>query len=313
MKTFIRVVEVWTPSADGTLLEFSAGLYGAARGFGAISRHMVFGRGEGLPGRAWESRRPIILKQLADSYFLRARAAAAEGLTSAIALPLFDRSRLTAVLVIFCGDDRSHVGAIELWHNDPSRSPDLTLAEGYYGGTAEVFEFMSRHLSFRRGFGLPGLAWDSGLPVFMPDLGKGTRFLRADSALKVGINRGFALPCSTPGRDTWVLAFLSALATPIVRRLETWLPDADYRYLLRHDGFCEVQGVLEPRGLADRIERGQGALGRALANGVPAIAEQARDEPGLSGDGARQAGLDALVALPLWRGGRVVAVMAWFF
>ena len=313
MKTFIRVVEVWVPGADGTLLEFGGGLYDHARGFGAISRHMVFGRGEGLPGRAWESGRPIILKRLADSYFLRARAAAAEGLTCAIALPQFDRDKLKSVLLIFCGDDAAHAGAIELWHNEPARSPDMTLAEGYYGGTAEVFAFMSRHTSFRKGFGLPGLAWQSGLPVFLPDLGQGSRFLRADSAIKVGINRGLAIPCSSTGSEVFVMAFLSALDTPIARRIETWLPDPDYRHLLREHGFCEAQGELGRASLAERVERGEGALGRALASGVPVINNSACDEPGPAGAAARTASLASLVALPLWRGDRVVAVVAWYF
>ena len=313
MKTFIRVVEVWLPSADGSLLEFGSGLYGHARGFGAISQHMVFGRGEGLPGRAWESGHPIILKRLSDSYFLRARAAAAEGLTCAIALPQFDRQQLKSVLLIFCGDDALHAGAIELWRNEPSRSPDMTLAEGYYGGAAEVFAFMSKHTSFRKGFGLPGLAWESGLPMFMPDLGKGSRFLRGDTAAKVGINRGLAIPCSSTGSDSFVMAFLSALDTPIARRIETWLPDPDYRHLLRDSGFCETQGELRRADLAERIERGEGALGRALASGVPVINEQVRDEPGSAGAAARTAKLSALVALPLWHGDRVVAIVAWYF
>ena len=126
MKTFIRVVEVWVPSADGTLLEFGGGMYDHARGSGTISRHRVFGRGEGLPGRAWESGRPIIKKRLADSYFLRARAAAAKGLSWAVALPQFHGIQLKSVLLNFCGDDAAHAGAIELWHNEPSRSPDMT-------------------------------------------------------------------------------------------------------------------------------------------------------------------------------------------
>ena len=325
MKTFIRVVEVWLPVADGSLLEFGGGLYDHARGFGAISRHMVFGRGEGLPGRAWESGRPIMLKRLADSYFLRARAAAAEGLTCAIALPQFDRDKLKSVLLIFCGDDATHAGAIELWHNEPARSPDMTLAEGYYGGAAEIFAFMSRHTSFRKGFGLPGMAWQSGLPVFLPDLGKGSRFLRADSAMKVGINRGLAIPCSTSSRntsssprsatgsDSFVMAFLSALDTSIARRIETWLPDPDYRYLLLESGFCEAQGELGRTSLAERVERGEGALGRALASGVPVISEVASNEPGPAGAAAHAAKLASLVALPLWRGDRVVAVVAWYF
>ncbi len=313
MKSFIRVIEIWVPGADGTLLEFGGGLYGSARGFGALSRRMCFGRGEGLPGRVWASGRPIILKQLADGYFLRARAARAEGLTCAVALPVYAGSagsELRAVVVLFCGDDEAHVGAIELWHNDAAASTDLKLDEGYYGGTAGVFEFVSRHTSFRRGFGLPGLAWESGLPAFMPDLGKGTRFLRADSALKVGINRGFALPCAVPGSDTFVMCFLSALATPIVRRFEIWVPDAQGGALSRIEGFCEVRGALaagEPR-----IVPGHGVLGRAFAEQRPLIAETLDDEGASIAADAREAGLVSLLALPIWRDDGVAAVVAWY-
>ncbi len=312
-KTFVRVVEIWVPGADGTLLEFGGGLYGSARGFGALSRRMCFGRGEGLPGRVWSSGRPIILAQLADGYFLRARAAGAEGLTCAVALPVFGGERpsdLRAVVVMFCGDDETHVGAIELWHNDAGAGEDLKLDEGYYGGTAEIFEFVSRNTAFRKGFGLPGLAWDSGLPVVMPDLGKSTRFLRADSARKVGINRGFALPIATPGNDSYVMCFLSALATPIVRRIETWRPDAERRHLLRSEGFCETAGVLAAG--ATRVEAGKGAIGRAWQDGVPLIAETLDAEAQALAAEARGAGVSSLLALPLWRNGGVAAVVAWY-
>ena len=313
MKTFIRVVEVWVPDAGHSLLEFGGGLYGNAQRFGAISRSMSFGRGEGLPGRAWESGRPIVLKQFAGSTFRRTHAAAADGLTCAIAMPIFAGSRLTAVLLLLCGDDEAHAGAIELWHNDAGKSADMKLDDGYYGSTAEVFEFTSRHTSFRKGHGLPGLAWASGLPVFMPDLGKGSRFLRSDSAVKVGINRGFALPCCVRGKDTWVMTFLSALATPIARRFETWLADADGRHLHRQEGFCEKLGVIGAGGPGERIEHSEGALGRALSTCTPSVAERAALEPGPPGATARAAGWDSLVALPVFREGRVAAVVAWYF
>lgn len=315
MNTFIRVVEVWLPDATGTLLEFGGGLYGSARRFGAVSKDMCFGRGEGLPGQAWERGRPIVLTRLDGNYFRRTQAAAAEGLTSAIALPVFDGPALRAVLVIFCGDDlgdgQRQAGAIELWRNDPGASADLELDDGYYGGTGEVFEFISRQTSFRRGSGLPGLAWESGLPVFMPDLGKGTRFLRSDSAVKVGINRGFAIPCTSADRCHYVMAFLSALATPIVRRFESWLPDAGSSGLRRHDGFCEHAGAVGAA--AEALPGGQGAIGRAWATRVPMLAEHAADEPGAVGAAAREAGLQTLVALPVLQGGRVSAVVAWYF
>jgi hypothetical protein len=276
---------------------------------------MCFGRGEGLPGQAWEEARPIVLRQFEGSTFRRTKAAQAEGLTCGIAMPIFAGDFLSAVLLIFCGDDEAHAGAIELWSNDPTTSKDMTLADGYYGSTADTFEFISRRTAFRKGHGLPGMAWESGLPVFIEDLGKGAGFLRADSAVKVGINRGFAIPCSTPGDTEYVMAFLSALATPIVRRFETWLPvgHGDATRLLRSGGFCEALGTVGEAASADAVAPGQGCLGRAFITGVPALSDAAASEPGAVGAAAHAAGLASLVALPVLRAGRLVAVVAWYF
>jgi len=313
MRTFIRAVEVWMPDAGHTLLEWGGGLYPDAPRFGAISRTMCFGRAEGLPGQAWDSGHPIVLKKFEGSYFLRSRAAAAEGLTCGIALPFFHGESLSAVMVVFCGDNASHAGAIELWHSEPEVSPDMTLDDGYYGTTAEVFEFVARQTAFRKGFGLPGLAWDSGLPVFMPDLGKGTRFIRADSAVQVGINRGLAIPCSARGSGVWVMALLSALGTPIVRRVETWLPDATGRHLWRREGFCELRGTIGAGGDGERVEIGEGVLGQALVQRAPVIAEDAVQQPGAVGAVVGELGLQSVAAWPVLRDGRVAAVVAWYF
>jgi hypothetical protein len=313
MKTFIRVVEVWVPGNDRSMLEFSAGLYGTATRFGTLSRQMCFGRGEGLPGQAWEAGRPIVLKQFEGSGFRRTQAAHAEGLTCGIALPIFAGDFLTSVLVIFCGDDEAHAGAIELWANDPAKSKDMTLEDGYYGTTGDAFEFISRRTAFRKGNGLPGMAWESGLPVFIEDLGKGERFLRGDGATKVGINRGFAIPCASRGPSSYVMAFLSAMATPIVRRFETWLPDAGGEHLHRVGGFCESTGTVPEGGGREFIERGQGTLGRAFFTGVPAVSANAASEPGLVGAAAGSAALGSVVALPVLREGRLSAVVAWYF
>ncbi len=317
--TFIRVVEVWVPEADSSLLVLGSAWYGAAKRFGMSSRQMCFGRGEGLPGQAWDCGHPVVLKQFEGSAFRRTEAAHADGLTCGIAIPVFDGTTgfhgttLKAVVLIFCGDNDTQAGAIELWHNRPEQSKDLTLADGYYGSTSNVFEFISRRTAFRKGTGLPGLAWDSGLPVFMEDLGKGGRFLRADSAQKVGINRGFAIPCTSADANHYVMAFLSALATPIVRRFETWLPDEAGGFLLRREGFCERLGSLDTAPFEDRVLRGEGALGLALASGVPQVSVQAAAEPAGVGAAARDAGLHAVVALPIPQGTRQAAVVAWYF
>ncbi len=299
--TFIRVVEVWVPDEVGTLLVLGGAPYGAATRFGASSRQMCFGKGEGLPGQAWEAGHPIVLKQFEGSAFRRTAAAHADGLTCGIALPVFRDDQLRAVVLIFCGDSPEaqpqQAGAIELWRNEAAASKDMLLADGYYGATSHVFEYISRRTAFRKGTGLPGLAWESGLPVFMADLGKGGRFLRADSAQKVGINRGFAIPCNAAGPDSYVMAFLSALATPIVQRFETWLP-AGSGELRRIEGFCETEGVLD----GGSAVAGP-ALLRALATAMPQV-----ESRGADGDVNRPR---AVFALPVLRAGQVAAVVAW--
>jgi hypothetical protein len=294
MKTFLRVVEVWLPDADGALLEFGGGLYGNAKTLGTISRSMCFGRGEGLPGRAWDEGRPIVLKQLDAAVFRRSEQARADGITCGIALPVFQQDVLKAVIVLFCGDDEAHAGAIELWHNDPETSREMTLDDGYYGGTADAFEFISRRTSFHKGMGLPGIAWQSGAPVFLADLGKSGRFLRADSAQKVGINRGFAFPIANRGADHYVLAFLSALATPLVRRLEVWSPAGSDGALHLAEGFCETQGLLAADAMSP-IERDEGIVGRCFTRAEPVVTQQ---------DGPR-------AAVPILHAGRVTSVVVW--
>ena len=57
---------------------------------------------------------------------------------------LFTFNIVLAVMVLFCGDDEAHVGAIEVWHNDPAVSHDMSLLDGYYG-TAELFAALDGH------------------------------------------------------------------------------------------------------------------------------------------------------------------------
>lgn len=285
-KTFIRVVEYWVPSEESGVLEFGGGLFGDATRFEAATKDLCFGRGEGLPGQAWESGGPIVLKDLVGSYFRRANAAKAEGLTCGIAVPTFKGDTLASVAVIFCGDDEAHAGAIELWRNDPEDGVDMDLVDGYYGSTGDTFEFISRATSFRRGTGLPGMAWERNAPVLLPNLGKGSGFLRSGDAVKVGINRGFAIPCSTSDGSYCVMAFLSALATPIARRVELWEAQGATPTLGRAFAFNEPEGVVE--------EGGGGAppeiVAQAWASGVPAVA-------------------GSVIALPVAPGGVISAVI----
>lgn len=316
MNTLIKAVETWLPTPDGSLLEFGGGLYGRATAFGAISRSLCFGRGEGLPGRAWYDGQPIVLKELDGSYFRRADVARDAGYTCAIGLPLFHGDALSGVVVLFCGPNRhedgeGEDGAVELWRHNARVSSDMTLVDGYFGGrVAGNFAAISRDTYLPRGTGLPGIAWQKGAAVLIDDLGQAGKFVRADSAAEVGINRGLAIPCATPSDDAYVLTLLSTADTPIALRVECWAPDDGHLGLQRVFGFCERMGSLRA---SDGGTVLAGSIGKAFASGVPVINEHAETEPGMVGDAARDAGLSALVAVPVMTNDGVGEVIALYF
>jgi hypothetical protein len=194
----IQAAELWLPDAEGQLLEFGGGLYGDAVEFGLVSRSMCFGRGEGLPGRVWDEARPILLKDLQGGYFRRAAAARAANLVCALAFPSYFGDALKAVVVLFCGGDMPHAGAVELWHNDPRVTTDLKLHDGFYGATPQPFASVSEETYLPRGVGLPGLAWQRGRSVWLDGLASSPKFLRSEAAGATGIERGLALPCPVP-------------------------------------------------------------------------------------------------------------------
>lgn len=312
MASFIKAAEVWVPTPDRTMLEFGGGWFGAARRFGAISRDLCFGRAEGLPGRAWDEARPIVLKQFEGSYFRRTVAAREAGLTCAIAMPAFRGDALDSVLVFFCGDDAGHAGAIELWGNDPRVTGDMTLIDGYFGGDAETLEDASRDTWLPRGSGLPGLAWQQGSAVMIDDLAQSPRFVRGREAADAGMSRGLAIPCAVPGARSYVLNFLSSAGTPIAPRIECWAPSSDGASLERVFGYCEAVGSL-PSGVGGvPLGAAAGAIGRACEGAVAQVAETLSAEP-VVGAEAAAAGLESLVAVPVVQDDAVREVVVLYF
>lgn len=270
--SFIRIAEIWLPNADHTLLEFGSGLFGSAPVFAAATASMRFGIGEGLPGLAWQEGRPILLKDFDSPHFLRAAAAQEAGLGCAIALPLFVGSALKAVVVLFGGSEDARSGAIELWHNSPRVTTDMTLVDGHYGTASNSFEVLSKDTFLPRGTGLPGLAWQRGAAVFMENLGTSPRFLRGATAAESGITRGLALPCPTRTDEAYVLTLLSVLGTPIAQQMESWAPDATREQLQRGFGFSDTQGSLPaPSHTIALDSAADHPLARAFLTGVPSI------------------------------------------
>jgi two-component system sensor histidine kinase/response regulator len=77
--------------------------------------------------------------------------------------------------------------------------------------TAE-FSSLCFDLTLRQGEGLPGRVWESGVPIWIPDLATESNFPRATAAGAAGLRAGFAFPIHAQGRVLGVVEFLSPRA-----------------------------------------------------------------------------------------------------
>lgn len=309
-QSFIRVTEIWVPSPDKSRLEFGGGLYGERKDFEAVSRKMTFAFDEGLPGKAWAQRHPVVLKDFRSSYFLRTDAALAAGLTCGIAIPMFSGYGIKAVLVLLCSANEENSGAIEVWTNDPARSTHLAFSDGYFGAS-DGFEAVAQGMAFAKGEGLPGLVWEQGIPVLMENLRRRSQFVRWKEARKWGLSRGLGLPCSyEPGR-TWVTTLLSGQETPIARRFEVWLPvNGGLNF---HSGMCDANRSYALDYQAKWIGQGEGFIGKTLQSGVPSVVANFLAEPKWLRVSTQLAGLSAGIAMPVFDyRGNTIAVVSWY-
>jgi hypothetical protein len=182
----------------------------------------------------------------------------------------------------------------------------MALVEGHYG-ILESFERVARRTVFRRGFGLPGTIWESGMPELFSNLWDSERFLRRDDARKVGLTKGLGLPSTSAPGHTWVLTLLSAMGTPIARRFEIWVPSADGRHLKLSSIDCTVDPAAANAMLdGAQLGPGEGPVGSAWMTGIPEALECGADE-------ATTGGLGAVLALPFIEQGRCRAVVGLYF
>jgi len=306
MKTFIKVIEIWIPDKDRTQLVFGSGLYGTFSEFKSASEQQHFAYDEGLPGKAWAQGHPIVLTQFEHSYFKRTMAAKKAGLTSGIALPIFSGDFLLAVVLFLCGDDEFHAGAIEVWTNNLGQKDSLRVMDGYYG-TLEKFENSSRMVSMPKGKGIPGLAWETGMPVLVEDIGKANEFIRAADAQLAGITTGISIPIGNEGTQTYVMTFLSAKDTPIAKRIQIWVPEGNQ--LVCRQGHSKNSNDLAEMFETLTVNKGVGALGRVWLTGMPLITgnlEDADYKPELDN-------LSSMLAIPVIQQGKLRAIVTFLF
>ena len=104
------VGQAWIPRPDGPCLECSPGWYSSVSGvkeFRKESEGLTLVPNIGLPGRAWISKRPVWIPDLAqDNNFPRARSARKAGLKTGMAVPILADNEVVAVIEFFGRESR---------------------------------------------------------------------------------------------------------------------------------------------------------------------------------------------------------------
>jgi signal transduction histidine kinase len=96
------------------------------------------------------------------------------------------------------------------WSLDEPRQV-LRFVDLWHAPQVEATEFVqdSRGRAFRRGEGLIGRVWETGKPIWIPDVVTDPTFRRAQMAERVGLHGGFAFPVSKGEELYGVIEFFS--------------------------------------------------------------------------------------------------------
>lgn len=204
-KELAGAIELWTKQNDEAKdLSLHEGYYGPLKKLEQASRSIQFAKGAGLPGSVWDYRIPMVVADMLDSsLFKRASTAAIEGITSAIGLPFTYYTEKEYVLTLLSAHSTPIALRFEIWI--PDRENDCLF---YHAGTCEQGEdiqSMYASTKIKRGVGLLGKVWLTGLPAISKDLLK-DGLIKEDS--NSGLTTGFVMPVIEEGFLKSIVVFM---------------------------------------------------------------------------------------------------------
>ncbi|MCA9709717.1 MAG: GAF domain-containing protein [Myxococcales bacterium] len=304
------VCELWTPDTSGVFLRCAAGSYTGHDEFGEMTQGVVFAKGEGLPGRVWASKHPEILATLgAPSDFIRAKAAAATGLTAGIAIPILRHGAVVAVLNFLTAQHTRLTGIMEVWSPTYDGSM-LAWHSGFYGPLSEIRDLRVA-TRFSPGEGLPGRAWKNRRPELVTKLTLTTdNFIRQEVAQGAGLTTGLSLPIMQGPYLKSVVTLLSTAEMPFGQVVELWEPNEDGTRLVRRDGYYGRFGKFYDEEADRTFELGEGLPGQVWESGMPQLIAPLDRDSGFSRyQAAQSSDLSVAIGIPVIDNEKVTSVV----
>ncbi len=305
--TLIQYIEVWNVEQDGQSMRLRncCRLRGSLVDIETPERSVR--SGEGLAGMAWNQRHAIILQEAPSELLDRIGAKNGMELAALIAYPVMKGQSVISVIVFGIGGGP---GAFEVWSRDDR--DELSISASYYSGL-KSFEFISRHVKFPKGAGLPGAVWKTGQPRLASDLPHSAGFMRSFAADETELNVGLGLPVgSAAGHSDSILLVLSSNSKPIARGFEIWQPLASSNTAPEAPNL--VRTTADWSVLAGQTApKTESLIAETWMSGRPLFTTSS-----LSGAAAEDAGdgeelLRAFLAIPVYRGIEKVAVVLFGF
>lgn len=224
-KCLIRYVELWSfdesagnpPGESATLKLKTATTVGAGEPRKVTRSVSEVSKGESIAGSAWQQEAPVILQGPASALIEQTVEETGLPIKTMLAIPIYQEFTLVSVVVF--GLTEGH-GGLEIWTRDDR--DELAISGSYYAGLP-AFEFISQHVRFPKGAGLPGYCWKHSRPKVMERPNTNPNFIRsfdrdpADLGLCVGlpISREYGFPAA-------ILLFLSDTKLPFASAMDVW-------------------------------------------------------------------------------------------
>ena len=217
----VRYVEIWRPDSDRLILQSATVLESSDARKVEHSKSMIR-QGDGIAGSAWQQKAAVIFQDRPCIVLQQAERETGIELAAMLAVPFFENGALVNVIVF--GFGRGH-GGVEIWARDDR--DELSISGSFYDGLP-TFDFMSRHVRFPKGAGLPGNCWKRSQPGMISQPGMNPDFIRSfdqdpaelATCLGVPISHEYGYPAS-------ILLFLSSTDSPFARRIDLLTCDTD--------------------------------------------------------------------------------------